>query len=102
MLGISDLRVLLEELFEVRFKWYNVGLGLGLPVDVLKAIRYDCHSQCLDCLREMLTAWLKSGCNTTWEKIFEVLNSQTVGEVVLSHSLAAKYSTEVTTTRSTG
>ncbi len=35
MLGISDLRVLLEELFEVRFKWYNVGLGLGLPVDVL-------------------------------------------------------------------
>ena len=42
---------MMEELANVRAKWYNIGLGLGLSVGTLDGIKAD-HSNTCDCLTQ--------------------------------------------------
>ena len=63
--GISDLMPelpgLLAELHDVAAKWYNIGLYLVPPITngTLDTIKANCCGECGDCLREMLSCWLK-------------------------------------------
>lgn len=75
-------------------KWYNIGIQLGLTVGILDAIRHDHHDQSVDCLREMLIAWLKHDFDATWERLIEALRTSVVAEMKLSHVLEAKYCSE--------
>ena len=87
----DDLAVLLEELINVRAKWYNIGVKLGVGVGTLNAIRAECNNSS-DCLRETLAAWLRARPTpTTWSKVVEALNSAIVDEGVLATSLKRKY-----------
>ena len=90
-LSVDDLVVLLEELYNARANWYNIGMKLGVSVGTLKAIEKQ-YSDPSDCLRETLTTWLKS-CSPppTWSKVVEALNSNAVGEGSLATNLKRKY-----------
>ncbi len=90
-LGPSNLLTVLEELCGVRFKWYNIGLQLGLSMGILETIRHDYRDQSMDCLREVLRTWLKSGCDTTWNRVIQGLMSPAVAEGRLSCALKTKY-----------
>jgi len=87
-LTVDDLRVLMKELNDVRAKWYNIGLQLGVSVGTLKAIEKQYLNDPSDCLRETLTTWLISTA-PTWTTIFDALN--VVGEVRLVADLQHKY-----------
>ena len=80
----------MEELADVRAKWYNIGLGLGLSVGTLDGIKAD-HSNTSDCLREALKTWLKNLPPPTWSKVLEALRTQTVAEASLAAHLEHKY-----------
>ena len=90
-LSEKDLLNVMEELADVRAKWYNIGLGLGMSVGTLDGIRTD-HSNTSDCLRETLKEWLKTYLpSPTWSKVVEALGTKTVGEAKLAADLEHKY-----------
>ena len=87
-LTVDNLRVLTKELHNVRAKWYNIGLQLGVSVGTLKAIEKQYLNDPIDCLREALTMLLISS-TPTWTNIVDALN--VVGEVNLAADLEQKY-----------
>ena len=54
-LTVDDLHALIKELNDVRAKWYNIGVQLGVSVGTLKAIKSQCLNEPFDCLRETLS-----------------------------------------------
>ena len=88
VLSVADLRVVMKELNDVRAKWYNIGVQLGVGVGTLKATEKQ-YSDPSDCLRETLTAWLKSSTPNKWTNVVDALNI--VGEAKLATDLECKY-----------
>ena len=89
VLGVNDLIEVLDELYDVRAKWYDIGLRLNVPVETLEKIRGpDDNSR----LRQVLTIWLRSG-NATWPDLCQVLRHRTIGKESLANALLAKYHT---------
>ena len=88
VLSVADLRVVMKELSDVRAKWNNIGVQLGVSVGTLDAIKNQ-YSDPSDCLRETLTAWLKSSTPNEWTNVVDALN--VVGEARLAADLKCKY-----------
>ena len=89
-LSVNDLPVVMEELNDIRAKWYDIGLQLRVSVGTLDAIKeqYDDPSHCL---RETLKTWLKTYPSPpTWSNIVTALRSR-IGEVRLAADLEQKY-----------
>ena len=87
VLSVDDLRVVMKELNDVRAKWYNIGVHLGVSVGALDAIEKQ-YSDPTDCLRRTITTWLKSS-TPTWNNIVDALN--VVDEVRLATDLQHTY-----------
>ena len=88
VLSVDDLGVVMKELNDVRAKWNNIGVQLGVSVGTLDAIMKQ-YSDPSDCLRETLTAWLKSSIPNKWINVVDALN--VVGEAKLATDLERKY-----------
>ena len=87
----KDLLNVMEELADVRAKWYNIGLGLGLDVGTLNCIKTE-NSNASDCLRETLMKWLSTyPPPPAWSKVVETLRTKTVDEAKLAADLERKY-----------
>ena len=86
-LSVDDLPVVMEELSDIRVKWYDIGLQLRMSVGTLDAIKEQ-YNDPSHCLREALKTWLKT-CPSppTWSNIIDALRSTTVGEVRLAADL---------------
>ena len=54
-----DLKQVRELLLEVKDKWLDIGIELGVDIDVLFKIKSEFKNNPADCLREMIRAWLK-------------------------------------------
>ena len=92
VLGLNDLPTVLDELYDIRDKWYNLGLRLDVPTKKLESIL---TSHDLDnCFRQVLVLWLKSG-KATWSALCQALGHRTVGQVELAATLQAKYLTGI-------
>ena len=90
-LSEKDLLNVMEELADVRSKWYNIGLGLGLSVGTLNSIETE-HSNTSDSLRATLMKWLNAySPPPTWSKVVETLRTKTVDEARLAAHLEHKY-----------
>ena len=88
MLTVDDLRVVMKELYKARANWNNIGVLLGVSVGTLDAIKKQ-YSDPSNCLRETLTAWLKSSTPNKWTNVVHALN--VVGEAKLATDLERKY-----------
>lgn len=73
---LDSLAYLQHELFDIRGKWYNIGVQIGVDNGTLQSIKSEC-SDSGDALREVLTDWLKK--TPTWEALFRALRSRPVG-----------------------
>ena len=51
--------------------WKDIGIELGLDLDVLDIIEKDHHDRSVACYQKTLDKWLKLATNPTW-KILEV------------------------------
>ena len=94
ILGPEDLAEVYKEIFEVRDDWYNIGLELKVPTEVLDRIKFA-HSDNAKCLREVLQMWLKrknSGEeSSSWRSLIKALRSPSIGKPLLADELERKY-----------
>lgn len=101
--GIGDstptLPLLLSELLHVAYKWFNLGLYLVPAIadnidGTLKNIQCspDTLGRPVDCLRELLSCWLKKvHPERTWEGVVAALRNPVLGEERLAETLEQKY-----------
>ncbi len=95
-LSSDNLALVLEELFTVPDKWYNIGLCLGLRSVILDGIQSENQKKEENCLRDMLNKRINQG-GLTWEKIAEALGNLTVDRSGVANEIRAKYCTPVAT-----
>ena len=86
VLCLDDLKWLVEKLYPVQSKWYELGLQLEIPPGSLDAIKKD-NPETSAASREMLKQWL-TGKEPSLEKLSEALQKKTVDRPdILGHLL---------------
>ena len=92
VLTIDDLAPVLEETYEARAKWHNLGVALRLPEHELESIESQCSARPEDGLREMLKTWLRRvEPQPTRAALVKALASKLVGKELLAKELEEKY-----------
>ena len=90
-LTISDLKKVRSKTYEVRSKWRDIGLELGVPEDTLDCIErenYDISSR----FQKMYSHWLKTtDPKPTWKALVTALEEPAIGEYGLADTLRQKY-----------
>jgi len=72
------------------FKWYLMGVELGVDQNELNNIKHDCQDSKTACLM-MFTEWLNNtGGEKSWNTLLGALHSQFVGESCLASDLFKK------------
>ena len=92
-LGTNDLQNVFSQLVEAAKDWFELGLALGIKVDILEGIDSNKNSDRAR-LREMLTHWLRSSPSRTWSDICNGLRSDTVKQINLADKIEEKYKGE--------
>ena len=91
VLTIDDLAPVLEETYEARAKWHNLGVALRLPEHELESIESQCSAP-EDGLREILKTWLRRvEPQPTRAALVKALASKLVGKELLAKELEEKY-----------
>ena len=94
-LTMEDLKTLMNELFEVRDKWYHLGVQLSMRTSDLKAIRTQYHNDPDDCLLEMLSQWLSiTTPPPTWQIVVDVLCSTAISRPLVAQAISKKHCME--------
>lgn len=82
---------ILKEVIGAADKWFNLGLELNLPTDVLTDIE-ETPQDITTRLRKMLMEWLHRSRNRTWLILAKALGSKLVARKNLMDKILAKYS----------
>ena len=97
---IDDLALVLDETYEARAKWHNLGVALRVPEHELESIESQCSAP-EDGLREMLKTWLRRvEPQPTWAALVKALASKLVGKELLATGLEEKYCRDTRETES--
>ena len=94
--------MILEELYDVSFKWRHIGLQLGIQDSTLMNFQRSNPSESFESLRETLSEWLNNSPSTIWLDIVKALKSKSVGENRLASVIEAKYCSTHDVEASTG
>ena len=78
MLSLGHLKWLVERLYPVHPKWYELGLQLGIPPENLDIIKKD-NPETSTAFIEMLKRWL-AGKEPSLEKLSGALRKTSVGQ----------------------
>ena len=84
-----DLSTICEELAEVKYKWWNIGLKLRVPYHKLKEFEKES-----DPFAAVMNYWLNGNVKdvqVTWRSIVTALESSSVDERGLAKSIMDKY-----------
>ena len=96
-LSTDDLATLQNALFEVRDKWYHLGVQLKVPISDLKAIRTQYLNNPDDCLLEMLSCWLSNTTpSPTWQTVVDALCCAAIGRQQVADNIRRQYLNENT------
>ena len=91
----SDLVEVMEACIRACTSWEYIGMKLKVNQGKLDAIKKDNPGSSKDCLKCMLSAWLKSvNPRPSWEALADALKSSLVGEERLSEEVKVKYCQE--------
>ena len=83
---LESLGILQDELYDIRGKWFNIGVQLGVDNGTLQSIRGE-YSDNGDALREVLTYWLKRNVTPTLDSLLKALRSRPVGAASIADDL---------------
>ena len=86
-----DLSTVRNALHDVRTKWFDIGVELKVKISTLKSIETKYHGDDKDCLREVITEWLKANDHPTWKLLVNALKTRVIDEPRLAAELEAKY-----------
>ena len=83
----------MNELHEVRAKWYHLGVQLNMRPSDLDAIRVQFMNNPEDCLLEMLSLWLKreDPSPPSWQRVVDALCSPAIVSPALADKISKKY-----------
>ena len=91
-LAPEDLPTLVNELYEVRAIWYDVGVQLRMMPSDLDAIQTQCQNNPKTCLRQMFSDWLtKVPSPPTWQRVVDALSSPAIGKQSTAERLKQVY-----------
>jgi len=82
----------MEELVEVKARWRDIGINLGLSPGTLESIKSD-GSDVSERYCKMLQEWLQNSTNRNWKTLAEAVGSTLVGCKSLKDSILRKYCT---------
>ena len=85
-----DLRTIHKELATVAYKWFKIGIQLGVPYHKLKEFEKD-NDPLASTFHYLLSNGTTGGAPLSWVSIVEALNSDHVGEHGLAMSICDKY-----------
>ena len=66
-----DLKTVFRELLSLADDWLSIGTLLDVPDEILRRIKNE-ETKTTNCLREMLSHWLKQ-CNPTWMNVIDAI-----------------------------
>ena len=91
-LAIEDLRIVQNTLWDTRYKWYNMGIELGMAVTDLDVIKDGCLRNADECLTGLLVQWLRQlNPPPNWKAIVKALQSPAVNFPQLACKIENKY-----------
>jgi len=91
-----DLSTVRNEIHAARAKWYDIGIELKVDVSTLKSIE-SMYSNSKDCLREVITEWLKAvHPKPTWRSLVDALRRPVVDESKLAAVIEDKHCSCIT------
>ncbi len=90
-LCIEGLQEVYSLLIKATKDWFDMGLALGIKVNILEGIKSNENNADKARLRDMLTYWLRSSPSRTWSDICNGLRSGTVQQDVLADTIEEKY-----------
>ena len=88
----NDVQKLINILTRVAWKWYELGLQLGIQDWLLRIIRKKHSNDCEAQLREMLMERLNQGEPLTWGALVEALESESVREHEVAERIRSQFS----------
>ena len=93
LLTPDDLATLVNELHEVRDKWYHLGVQLNMKTSDLNAIRSQYLNNPDDCLLEMLSVWLSrtEPSPPSWQRVVDALSSPAVERLDVAEKIRIFY-----------
>ncbi len=94
MLRHNDLRAVLTELLPVCAEWYDIGLALDMSPGTLNAMKVGTYKEPKHCLRDMLSEWLSTSPDCSWEGLIAALKDPIVGHGALARQLETKHCTQ--------
>ena len=87
-----ELRVLVNELVDVRRKWYDIGIQLNIPDEILDDINSACKDNYSLALRRLMQYWLRQiEPRATWADLVEALRARAVNEQDLAKNLEERF-----------
>ena len=88
----QDFRTVRKELWDIRRKWYDIGIELDFRKPELDNLWKQHKDDFVVCLTEIISTWLKrTNPRPTWEALIEVLKEPVIEEEALGEKLATKY-----------
>lgn len=81
-LSLKEVR---DFLYDIRLKWYDLGLELEVKEEDLDEIRVKYKDDPSDCQREMIKIWLRFVDNPpTWNALAKALRAKAIKEIALA------------------
>ena len=83
----------MNELHEVRAKWYHLGVQLNIRPSDLDPIQIQCLNNPDDCLLKLLSVWLTRTVPSppSWERVVDALSSPFVGRLDVAERISVRY-----------
>ncbi len=89
---MDDFRTVRKALWDVRYKWWTIGVELGLRLADLENIRAKHGKELAACLADMVALWLTPAEPVaTWAVLVSALQDRTVGEEGVAEDIAMEY-----------
>lgn len=89
MASLPNLRTVCNELAEIRYKWFQFGVELGIPRSRLELFKKE-----EDPFSAVVDYWLRGnveGLPISWQSVVEALESSYVGETGLANYIKKKF-----------
>lgn len=91
ILNSGNMQEVLENVWEARQKWYNIGIQLKLDINDLDVIQRQGNNKSPDdYVVDMLKIWLRRK-GATWKALIDALRHKTVGYPILANNIATKF-----------
>ena len=90
---MNDLATVVNELHEVRVKWYHLGVQLNMRPSDIDPIQRQYMNNCDDCLLKMLSLWLTKTTSSppSWQRVVDALCSRSINRPALAEKIKTTY-----------